>query len=298
METLIEEVEATVPWFFPVLAFAFGACIGSFTNVCIYRIPAGKSVFRPRSRCGSCGKTIPFYLNIPIFAWIVLRGRTSCCGALFSIRYPSIELLTAMLFLASWLLLPPIPALIGWLWIFILVCVTFIDLDHMTIPDRFSIGGLLMGLILSAIFPSLHGIESPSALLAGIHGFFTALIGVLIGSSIILWIKILGEIILQKEAMGFGDVKLMGAIGAFCGWQGSVFALLAGAILGTVAMAFIQVINAIRSKKPTDGEPEGLIGKEIPFGPMLAGGSLLYYLYLGPMVDWFFSNFEWITWGN
>ena len=107
--------------------------------------------------------------------------------------------------------------MVGMVWIFILVPVTFIDLDHMIIPDRFSIGGLLVGVIVSALVPSIHGIAAPNALLGGIQGFFTAILGALIGSAIILWIMILAEIVLKKEALGFGDVKLMGAIGAFMG---------------------------------------------------------------------------------
>lgn len=297
MEPLFEEVEAALPWFFPVLAFGIGACMGSFVNVCIYRIPAGQSVFRPSSRCRACGQPIPPYLNLPILAWILLRGKAKCCGAPISIRYPSIEFLTAALFLASWLLLPPLLALIGWLWIFIAVCTAFIDLDHMIIPDRFSIGGLLVGLVLSAIFPALHGIESPYALLGSIRGVFTALTGALIGSSIILWIMILGELVLRKEAMGFGDVKLMGAIGAFCGWQGSVFALFAGAILGTVALVLIQIIHAVIPIKRLADAPEGLLGKKIPFGPLLAGASLLYYLFLGSVVDEYFTSLTWVAKG-
>ncbi len=297
METLFEEVEAALPWFFPVLAFGIGACMGSFINVCIYRIPAGQSILRPSSRCRACGQPIPPYLNLPVLAWIFLRGKARCCGAPISIRYPSIEFLTAALFLASWLGLPSLLALIGWLWIIIALCVAFIDLDHMVIPDRFSIGGLLAGLVLSVIFPALHGIESPFALLGSIRGFFNALIGALIGSSIILWIMILGELVLRKEALGFGDVKLMGAIGAFCGWQGSVFSLFAGAILGTVALVLFQFIYAVIPLKRQGGVPERFLGKKVPFGPFLAGASLLYYLFLSPLVDAYFNSLAWVAKG-
>lgn len=297
METLFEEVEAALPWFFPVLAFGIGACIGSFINVCVYRIPAGQSIIRPRSRCRVCGQPIPPYLNLPILGWIFLRGKARCCGAPIGIRYPFIEFLTAVLFLVSWLGLPPVLALIGWLWIFIALCVAFIDLDHMIIPDRFSIGGLLAGLALSVIFPALHGIETPFALLGSIRGFFNALTGALIGSSIILWIMILGELVLKKEALGFGDVKLMGAIGAFCGWQGSVFSLFAGAILGTVSLVFLQIVFAVIPLKRPGGVPEKFLGKKIPFGPFLAGASLLYYLFLGPAVDEYFASLAWVAKG-
>lgn len=294
MQEYIDSIESIAPWFFPIFSFGLGACIGSFLNVCIYRIPEGLSIVHPPSRCGACGTPIPFYRNVPILAWIVLKGKAACCGAPFSIRYPAIEFLTGVLFLASWILLPAPAAMVGMVWISILVATTFIDLDHMIIPDRFSVGGLLIGVILSALVPSIHQIQMNHALLAGIQGAFTAVQGALIGSAIILWIMILAELVLKKEALGFGDVKLMGAIGAFCGWQGAIFALFGGAVLGTIAIMIIQLIKLVTPKKNTGEDDEGMIGKEIPFGPMLAGGSLLYYLYLGPMVDEYFGQFSWV----
>ena len=295
METLFKVVGTDLPWFFPVLSLVLGACAGSFLNVCVYRIPVGQSIMRPSSRCRACGHPIPPHLNLPVLAWFILRGKAKCCGAPISIRYPAIEILTAALFLASWLQLPPLLAMIGWLWILIAIGVTFIDLDHMSIPDRFSVGGFLAGLILSAIFPALHGIESPYPLLASIRGFLTGLTGALIGSSIILWIMILGELVLRKEAMGFGDVKLMGAIGAFCGWQGSVFALFGGALFGTLALALLHVIHAALSRKDSNRTPQELLGQKIPFGPFLAGASLLYYLLLAPAVDSYFASLAWLA---
>lgn len=294
MQEYIDSIESIAPWFFPIFSFGLGACIGSFLNVCIYRIPEGLSIVHPPSRCGACGTPIPFYRNVPILAWIVLKGKAACCGAPFSIRYPAIEFLTGVLFLASWILLPAPAAMVGMVWISILVATTFIDLDHMIIPDRFSVGGLLIGVILSALVPSIHQIQMNHALLAGIQGAFTAVQGALIGSAIILWIMILAELVLKKEALGFGDVKLMGAIGAFCGWQGAIFALFGGAVLGTIAIMIIQLIKLVTPKKNTGEDDEGMIGREIPFGPMLAGGSLLYYLYLGPMVDEYFGQFSWV----
>ena len=294
MHQYIQEIEIIAPWFFPLVSFVVGACVGSFLNVCIYRIPEDLSIIHPPSRCGACGTPIPFYRNVPILAWIILRGKAACCGAPFSIRYPAIEFLTGVLFLASWLLLPPASAVIGMVWISILVAITFIDLDHMIIPDRFSIGGLFVGVILSAFVPSLHGIHLDHAILAGIQGMFTAIQGALIGSAIILWIMILAEIILKKEALGFGDVKLMGAIGAFCGWQGAIFALFGGAVLGTIAIVILQLVKFVTPKKENADEDEGMIGREVPFGPMLAAGSLLYFLYLGPKVDWYFGQFNWV----
>src|SRR5882757_8257729 len=137
---------ATFPWFFPAAAAVFGAMVGSFLNVCIYRIPANQSIVTPGSHC-ACGQPIAWYDNIPVFSWLVLRGRARCCGRPFSFRYPAIELLTAALFLACALLFPPAKAMCGMVFLSALLCATFIDLDHMIIPDVFTIGLGAMGVL-------------------------------------------------------------------------------------------------------------------------------------------------------
>jgi len=304
MEAYIDNVNALIPWFFPAVAFILGAMIGSFLNVCIYRIPENKSIVHPGSHCYSCGKPIPFHLNVPILAWVFLRGRAACCGAPFSIRYPAIELLTALLFFAAWMVAPPTVALVFFLWISFMICVTFIDLDHMIIPDRFSIGGMFIGVFLSVFIPQLHNVAAPDALAGGFSSMIISIKGALIGSGIILWIMILAELALQKEAMGFGDVKLMGAIGAFCGWQGAVFSLFGGAVLGTIAFVIFKGITAISTRKPTKPqdeekdaskeEDEESGSQEIPFGPMLAAGSILYLLWLKPYVMAYFDSLSFL----
>ena len=235
---MLEELTAInleFPWFFRSLAFMLGAVVGSFLNVCIYRIPVGRSIITPGSRC-ACGRPIAWFDNIPIFSWAILRGRSRCCDRRFSIRYPAIELLTALLFLASWWLLPPLTAAVGMLFCSILICATSIDLDHMIIPDRFTIGAAVVGVIVSLLIPTLH--VTPSGFHAGdvMRSGLESILGLLIGSGIILWIALLAEVILRKEAMGFGDVKFLGAIGAFVGWQGAVFSIFGGAVIGTIAV--------------------------------------------------------------
>ena len=208
------------PWFFRTLFFILGAVVGSFLNVCIYRIPAGRSIIHPGSHC-ACGKPIAWYDNIPIFSWLILRGRSRCCGQRFSFRYPAIELLTALLFLASWWMLPPATALIGMVFSSILICATFIDLDHMIIPDRFTIGAAVVGVILSLFVPSLHLSSATYPVIDVMRSGIESIIGLLIGSGIILWIALLAEVILRKEAMGFGDVKFLGCHRRLCRLAGS-----------------------------------------------------------------------------
>jgi leader peptidase (prepilin peptidase)/N-methyltransferase len=295
----LNAINLEFPWFFRTLAFVLGAVVGSFLNVCVYRIPAGRSIITPGSRC-ACGRPIAWYDNIPIFSWLILRGRSRCCARPFSIRYPAIELLTALLFLASWWLLPPLIAPVGMLFSSIMICATFIDFDHMIIPDRFTIGAAMVGVTVSLLVPTLHVTPSGYHLVDVMRSGFESILGLLIGSGIILWIALLAEIILRKEAMGFGDVKFLGAIGAFVGWQGAVFSIFGGAVIGTLAVAIVLLVSNLKPRNPktltqTDGddqepEPSAIFGRQTPFGPMLAAGALLYFLLLRPYVDAYFAN--------
>lgn len=312
MTEALRQIQQAMPWYFPVVAFVFGACIGSFLNVCIYRIPAGKSIVRPGSHC-ACGAPIRWYDNIPIFSWFILRGKARCCGAHFSFRYPAVETLTGLLFLACWMTAPtPAAALCRMFFTAFMICATFIDLDTFTIPDRFSVGGMVAGVLLSAFVPSLHfSGEEPylcASLIQSIEGAF-------IGTALVYWIMILAEIILRRPAMGEGDVKLMGAIGAFCGWQGAVFSLFGGAILGVVAILSWTLARLILGKglnasipesaqEPQQNDAEGGSGPvddaddvpegAIPFGPSLAAGALLYLLLAHPYVDAYFRQVLWL----
>jgi leader peptidase (prepilin peptidase)/N-methyltransferase len=216
------EIAAAFPWFFPGVAFVVGACIGSFLNVVIYRLPKEESIVTPGSHCG-CGQPIKFYDNLPILSWLALRGRARCCGRPFSVRYPFVELLTGLLFVACWLRLSPggtfSPGLVvcGWIFLSCLVAATFIDLDHMIIPDVFTLGLGVLGVLLSFAVPALHGQHTDFFLGDSLRSGVASLLGLLVGSGLVLWIALLAEAALKKEAMGFGDVKFVGAIGAFCG---------------------------------------------------------------------------------
>jgi len=161
----------------------------------------------------------------------------------------------------------------------------------MEIPDRFSIGTGVVGVLLSGLVPSLHGIYGEVFAIASIKSVFESLTGLMIGSGLILWIALVAEVILRKEAMGFGDVKLLGGIGAFLGWQGAVFALFGGAVIGTLGVLVWALAKALfpalKAKSPN--ENEGLIGREMPFGPMLAAGGILYALVFESPVDEYLS---------
>lgn len=288
------EVYAVFPWFFAAVAFVFGACIGSFLNVVIHRLPAGESIVRPGSHC-ACGTPIAWRDNIPILSWFILRGRARCCGRPYSFRYPAVELLTALLFLACWRLFPPDKALCAMVFLSALVAATFIDLDHMIIPDVFTLGLGALGVMLSFVVPSLHGYHGDLYIVDSLRAGVASLQGLLIGSGVVLWIALIAEVLLKKEAMGFGDVKFAGAIGAFCGWQGAVFSLFGGAIVGTawfaLALGWQKLAHrptpATAATPETESAPIGF-GVHVPFGPMLAIAGGAYLLFLHRWVDaWF-----------
>ncbi len=292
------EFNAAFPWFFPTVIGVLGAMIGSFLNVVIYRVPAEKSIVTPGSHC-ACGAPIKWYDNIPVLSWFILRGKARCCGRPYSFRYAFVELLTAALFVTCWLMFPPAKTLCGLLFISCLICATFIDLDHMIIPDTFTIGLGVVGVTLSVFVPALHGQTQNGFMVDALRSGVISLQGLLVGSGIVLWIALIAEALLKKEAMGFGDVKFVGAIGAFTGWQGAVFSIFGGAVVGTIwiglALLFKKLSGsrvqvAPRAETP-DGQPAELgMGVQIPFGPMLAIGGLLHFLWFHQWTAEFFAQ--------
>jgi leader peptidase (prepilin peptidase)/N-methyltransferase len=180
---------------------------------------------------------------------------------------------------------PPGPAIVGWVFLSILTAATFIDFDHLMIPDALTIGGAAIGVILSFLVPALHGQHGGYFALDALRSAGAAILGTLIGSGLLFWVATLAEAALKKEAMGFGDVKLIGAIGAFCGWHGAVFALFGGAVVGTFGLAAVLAVRGLRRSKAA---PALQLGSPIPFGPMLAAAGALYFLLLrGPVDRWF-----------
>ncbi len=292
------EINAFAPWFFPLWVGLTGACVGSFLNVCIYRIPKGESVVHPRSHCG-CGQLIAWYDNIPVVSWFILRGKARCCGRPFSFRYPAIELLTAALFLGCWFLFPPGKALAGMVLCAIVVCAHFIDHDHMIIPDVFTVGGAAAGLLLSLAIPSLHGQHHEIFTVASVRSGLDAVLGLFIGSALVLWVALFAEAILKKEAMGFGDVKYLGALGTFVGWQGAVVSLFGGALLGCVWFLIAYAWQRATGRnapvhlpaETPEGEPAKLgLGVHVPFGPMLGLAALIYFFWAHRYVDGYFHE--------
>lgn len=268
------------------LIFIVGACIGSFLNVCIYRIPRNQSIVRPGSQCPFCKTKIQWYDNIPIFSWLILGGRCRHCKKAISYKYPLIEILTAILFSISWHFLDPKLAIIGMVFVSLLIIATFIDFDHLIIPDRITMGGFILGCVISIIVPELHGLtQHEPYVIKSFFSLITALKGAFLGSGLLIWIAFLSEVILKQETMGLADIKLMGCIGSFCGWQGALFSIGAGAVLAVVILIPFLLIKKWLYKEET------LSHKVIPFGPWLSLGAILYFIVLRKPVDTYFNSF-------
>lgn len=283
---------------FEIGAALFGACIGSFLNVVIWRLPQEDPARRKlggRSHCPSCGKQISWFDNVPVLGWVLLRGRARCCGNAISARYPLVELLTAVLFyaLAAW---PPFGAVISAdleldttaLWAFVasavfvsmLVALTFIDFDTYLLPDVLTKPGMVVGL-LAGTWPGVAGqVLADSVSSAELRSLLASVLGLLVGGGVTWAVRILGSAVFKKEAMGFGDVKLMAMIGAFVGWQGSLLTLFLGCIFGAIVGGAIALRSGLSAR--------------IPFGPYLAMGALVALFGRTTLLTWLFV--DWPEW--
>jgi len=256
--------------------------VGSFLNVCVYRMPREQSIVTPPSHCPHCNQRIRWIDNIPLVSYLVLRGKCRYCGGRISPRYFLVELLTAVLFLLTWLKLtqwdhPPLHGIyflkgpIYWLVIGGLIVATFIDFEHYIIPNEITIGGIVVGLLLSAVYPPL--LDADTIKLSLLRSF----LGVIVGGLTLLAVATIGEAIFRKEAMGMGDVKLLAAIGAFFGWQSTLFTLFVSSLLGGV----IGLALVAGSKKGWQSR--------IPYGPYIAFGALLWMFCGREIMNWYLS---------
>ena len=276
---------------FLVAAVLLGACVGSFLNVVVYRVPQRSFLSGgKRSHCPKCGAAIAWYDNIPIFSWaVLLRGKGRCCGNPISARYPFVEALTAALIgYLFWIrvghVLPDEPSLHQWgtflfqTWFLaVLIACTFIDFDHRILPDVLTKPTMVVGLIGAAVVPGLAGSfqDRPD--------FFDSLlysgVGLLAGLMVTAGIRSGASKVFGREAMGFGDVKFMGAIGVFVGWEGTLATFFIGSLLGAVYGGLHQWITK-----------EG----QIFFGPFLAAGAAITLFFKSDLVN--FVTVVWPRW--
>ncbi len=344
--------------------FVFGAAVGSFLNVCIYRMPAGKSIVTPPSACPACGQRIRWFDNIPLISYLVLRGRCRRCGAPFSARYFVVELLTALLFLAVWLKFDGWLAPIYWALTGGLIVATFIDFDHFIIPNEITYGGIVTGFVASVLYPPLMNADTVGAaalrsasgiLVGGLTLFLVVEVGkiffgkrkvqlpadtkvviengaITLDDETIPWhdmfyresdriefyaktltfdgrtfenvdvaitetkLIVNGEehdlaaagkieatadlVVIPREAMGLGDVKLLAAIGAFLGWPAALFTVFVSSVAGGVVGLLLIVTGK------TDWQ------SRIPYGPYIVLGALTWIFFGQEIVGWYMT---WVT---
>lgn len=245
-----------------IYALVLGAVIGSFLNVCIYRIPERLSIVHPASRCPKCGQAIRWYQNIPVISWLVLRGKCAGCKAPISIRYPLVEALTGLLFWQTFTTFGLHPAtLVFWLFCAALVVITFIDLDHQIIPDVISLPGIPIGFLCSFLLPWISWSES--------------LFGVLLGGGSLYLVAAGYELMTKKEGMGGGDIKLLAMIGAFLGWKAIFPIILISSLVGSLIGITLMLVKKADSRLA------------IPFGPFLALGAVIYLFCGQALVHWY-----------
>ncbi len=247
---------------FLLYAGVLGLSVGSFLNVCVGRLPRGESLIRPRSRCPRCGAAIAWYDNIPVFSWLVLRGRCRSCREPISWTYPALELLTAAIWVGLAAVYGPTwHALQGAVLFSLLLAIALIDGQHYLIPDALSLGGLGAGLALSL----LPGSPTP----------LNAVLGASLGFGVLLVVGILGEWAFRKPAMGGGDMKMMAMVGAFLGPAGAMLTIFLGAVVGTIVFGPVS----LKTKK------------DVPFGVFLALGAVIAFLFGDAIVEGYQTMF-------
>ncbi len=347
------EIWAKVPFhFWSVVILWLGCMVGSFLNVCIHRMPIGQSVISPPSHCPHCNYSIPFYLNVPLVTWLMLRGQCANCRAPISVRYLLVELLTGLMFLSCWLNYGATSTALALAYCIVmagLIVATFIDLAHFIIPDEITIGGAVLGFLCSFAVPSLHDASGSRWKSMGL-----SLLGIVVGGLIVEAVRQLGKLafgrmklalggetkvffgdtgmvlpdreiayedifyrktdairfqalrleladrcytnvavalsplklkigeqefepeqnlymeavtdkmVLPREAMGFGDVKFMAAIGAFLGWQATLFSLVVSSFIGALVGGALILLQRHKRSAP------------IPYGPYIAAAAVLW----------------------
>lgn len=250
-------------------SFALGACVASFLNVVIWRVPRGESIVSPPSHCPKCSAAIRWYQNVPILSWLALRGRCANCRASISPRYVLVELLGGILFLAAFWrygglgLERAFVLLVMWIWIALMIVGSFIDFDHKLLPDFTTIGGMVLGVAFHAVGSLAFSFNYRILVLS--------LLGLAFGFGLLWLVRFLGSKAFGREAMGMGDVFLMGAVGALFGPVAVLVTLILSSLFGSVVG--LSMVALAKTK----------FGRfvEIPYGPYICLGCLVW-MFWGP----------------
>lgn len=247
---------------FYLLVGVFGALIGSFLNVCIHRLPRRESIAWPGSHCPTCAQAIAWYDNIPLLSYLILRGRCRHCAVRIPIRYPVIEVLNSMGYVALlWFFGPGWPTVAYGLLYSALLVVAGTDLSHKIIPNAITFPGIAVGLLSAATVLPL--------------GFVNGLIGLLVGGGILWLLAWASPYLFGKEGMGGGDIKLLAMIGAFLGWKPALMTIMVGSFLGSLVGISLIAARVIKRED------------YIPFGPFLVCGALVALFFGQSILDWY-----------
>lgn len=245
-----------------ILVFILGLIVGSFSNVCIYRIPRNESIIYPASHCPNCRNGILAKDNIPLLSYILLKGRCRNCGSRISIKYPVVEFLTGLVYVVIYQIYGvSVQSLIYIILSSALIIIAFIDLGEQVVPEVISLPGIVVGLILSFF---VHHIS-----------FVNSALGIVLGGGIILVIRLAGSLIFKKESMGIGDIELTAMIGAFLGWRYITISLFLGFFLGALTGIFL-ILSKIKSREDA-----------VPFGPFIILGSFISLLWGEKILSWY-----------
>ena len=245
-----------------------GACIGSFLNVVIYRLPNNMSIVWPASRCPVCETPIRITDNIPILSYLFLLGKCRQCRSRIPGRYPLVELLTGLAAVASVLKFGPAPAAIVYFgFIAALIVITYIDIDVQKIYDKITLPGIVVGLVAAALMPQMRLLDSLLGVVAGGGSLY-----------LVAWLYFAWK---QRDGMGGGDIKLLAMIGAFIGWKGVILTIFIASFTGTV-VGLLQM--ALSRNSPTS--------PRIPFGPFLSVGAVTYLFYGTDIIAWYLQSFR------
>jgi len=249
-----------------IAVFIFGLCIGSFMNVCIYRLPTTQSISDPpRSICPNCGGPIKFYDNIPVLSYLWLKGRCRHCNAPISFRYPLVEMISGLFALCAFLEFGlTLEALIYYGFIASLIVVTFIDIDHQIIPNIITLPGIPIFFLATFAIPKIT--------------YFESILGLLLGGGALYLVGWAYYLIKKEEGMGGGDIKLLAMIGALLGWKGVFFTIFVGSALGTFSGMIVILYTRLMNMK-----------HRIPFGPFLSIGAIIYIFYGQKIILWYFN---------
>ena len=244
-----------------VIIFILGLLIGSFLNVVIYRLPLNKSIIFPASHCPNCDTKLKYYDLIPILSYISTKGKCRYCGEKISLQYPIVELLTALLFLLTFLKYGlNTEFIIFSILIGSLIVISFIDIKYQIIPNEITFSFIPIGLIISLIFNHIC--------------FINSLLGLIIPAGLLLLIAFI-----YKKGMGIGDVKLIGMIGVFIGWKFALISIFIGALIGSIYGIYMMVTDKMTRQT------------RIPFGPFISLGAIVMILYGDILINWYIGFF-------